>query len=135
MKKFIKSYYPVLFTSMYFFALTFSMLAAMSESSNTSMNSSNEIFIAGLFLAITFISVIAIFAMMISYMIHAAKSLKGSDIATWIVLIWFANVFIIPYYNFKFIQKRNDMATIVTSHIMFTILSVIFGIIFIGIFI
>ena len=94
MKKFIKSYYPILFTSMYFFALTFSMAAAMVESSNATINSGNTVFMLGLFLAMTVISVIAIFAMMISYMIHAAKNLKGTDIATWIVLIWFAKSYL-----------------------------------------
>ena len=105
MKKFIKSYYPLFFTSIYMFMLSFSMTITILEPTSTSANFE---FLAGLILGLTLISVIGIFVMMISYMIHAAKSLKGSDIAIWIVLIWFANVFIMPYYNFKFIQKRND---------------------------
>lgn len=128
MKKFIKSYYPLFFTSIYMFMLSFSVAVTILEPTSTSANFE---FLAGLILGLTLISVIGIFVMMISYMIHAAKSLKGSDIAIWIVLIWFANVFIMPYYNFKFIQKRNDSKTILVSQILSYVLAIIWAIIFV----
>lgn len=128
MKKFIKSYYPLFFTSIYMFMLSFSMTITILEPTSTSANFE---FLAGLILGLTLISVIGIFVMMISYMIHAAKSLKGSDIAIWIVLVWFANVFIIPYYNFKFIQKRNDSKTILVSQILSYVLAIIWAIVFV----
>ena len=76
---------------------------------------------------ITFILVIALWAEIIGFIIHAVKS-DIKDKILWALLIYFLNLFVIPYYNVKYIVKENNVKKYTIIYIVLMIIGIISGI-------
>lgn len=125
LKNTIKQIYPIIFSCMYLFCLAFFMsFAFVSELYEIKI----EMIIISVGLA--FISTISILIEMIVYMVHAGKS-KEINNGLWIVLLYMLNVFIIPYYNLKYICKANNVKIKTFLYAILLVLSCIVGFLFV----
>jgi len=66
--------------------------------------------ILGLIVCIlTILLVIGIWAEIIGFIIHAVKNKELKNNGLWVALIYFFNIFIIPYYNLKYVFKEKKL--------------------------
>lgn len=102
MKKFIKSYYPMMITILFLSVYGFMLGGVFSGFLD---NVTNKFLIVGV-VVLTILLVIGIWAEIIGFIIHAAKNKRIKNPVGWCFLIYFFNVFIIPYYNLKYVVNK-----------------------------
>jgi len=112
---FIKKYYPMIISIV--FVSTYSLIVGAVLIDN--FDESNIIILVPLFL-----SVVGILAEIIVFIIHAAKNKELKNNVLWAFLIYFFNIFIIPYYNFKYVVKEKKIISKMIVFIILLLLSV-----------
>ena len=122
MKKIVKLYYPIIISSLFMFIL--SLLVSSIFNGWALINETN---FGIIMVFITFILVIALWAEIIGFIIHAVKS-DIKDKILWALLIYFLNLFVIPYYNVKYIVKENNVKKYTIIYIVLMIIGIISGI-------
>lgn len=122
MKKIVKLYYPIIISSLFMFIL--SLLVSSVFNGGALINETN---FGIIMVFITFILVIALWAEIIGFIIHVVKS-DIKDKILWALLIYFLNLFVIPYYNIKYIVKENNVKKYTIIYIVLMIIGIISGI-------
>lgn len=104
---FIKKYYPAMVSVIFMAIYGFLFGAIFSQNSYILENDSPMMYAL---LIIVLLLVIIIWAEIIGFIIHAVKNkkLKKNGIL-WCVLIYFLNIFIIPYYNLKHVWNMKKV--------------------------
>lgn len=120
MKKIIKSYYPMLFSILYMFLLSF-----MTEGTTNNFVALKDGLLMLIFILIV---VVGIFVQMVGFIIHAAKNKNLKNKVLWALLIYFLNIFIMPYYNLKHVMKEKKVALEMIVFVLLMISAIIFGI-------
>lgn len=104
---FIKKYYPMLIT--FIFMAMYSYVFANIFAPSSAMKDDSPFMI--IFAILTILSVIGIWAEIIGFIIHAVKNGDQNNKIIWPFLIYFFNVFIVPYYNLKYVVKEKNIKT------------------------
>ena len=112
---FIKKYYPMVISLI--FVSTYSLIAGAVTINN--FDESNVILLIPLVL-----SVVGIWAEIIGFIIHAAKNKGPKNNVLWAFLIYFFNIFIIPYYNLKYFFNEKKITSKMIVFIILLLLSV-----------
>ena len=96
---FIRKYYPAV-VSVVFLAIYGFLFGTIFSQNSYILESDSPIMYV--FLVVVLLLVIIIWAEIIGFIVHAAKNkkLKKNNVL-WCILIYFLNIFIIPYYNLK----------------------------------
>lgn len=104
---FIKKYYPAFVSTIFLFIYGFLFGAIFSQNSYI-LESDSPLMYA--LLIVVILLVIVIWAEIIGFIVHAAKNkkLKKNNVL-WCILIYFLNVFIIPYYNLKHVWNEKKV--------------------------
>ncbi len=115
---FIKKYYPMITAMLFMFIYSALFCMMITEKVDLIDNA----FIGMILLLFVFVTVIAVLVEMVVFMVHAFKN----NNVLWGILIYFFNVFVIPYYNIKYIVKENKINVIlmVVLYVLSTILGV-----------
>ena len=112
---FIKKYYPMLISIVFLSTYSLTVGAVLIDN----FDESNTIILAPLFL-----STVGIWAEIIGFIIHAAKNKELKNNVLWAFLIYFFNIFIIPYYHLKYIVKEKKIISKMIIFIVLLLLSV-----------
>lgn len=112
---FIKKYYPMVISLI--FVSTYSLIAGAVTINN--FDESNVILLVPLIL-----SLVGIWAEIIGFIIHVAKNKGPKNNVLWAFLIYFFNIFIIPYYNLKYVVKEKKITSKMIVFIILLLLSV-----------
>ena len=123
---FIKKYYPMAISII--FIDLYSLLIGATLIDNLGWLENNLI-VGIIFTLLIFALVIGIWTEIILFMIHAGKNKQIKNNILWAVLIYFLNIFIIPYYNLKYVIKDKNVAVKMIIFVILLILSVYFSII------
>lgn len=116
MKRIIKLYYPMFFSVLLSFILGFVFKGTLVNFNNYSDK------IMWIFVGLTLFMVIAIWVEIIGFIIHAAKNKSLDNRVGWSFLIYFFNIFIIPYYNLKYVVKETKIKS---KMIIFSLLLIV----------
>ena len=122
MIKFLKTYIPMVLSLLFLFV--YSALVNVALTNDLNNHSGDKFFMFGIFIIILFF--IEWLYFLIKSIINVTKSDDKSKGVLWIILIYLFNVFIVPYYNFKYIVKVNNVKL---NTIIYIILAVIFCIV------
>lgn len=122
MKKFIQSYYTYILSMLYLFSCG----AIFSCVVYDNMAVENLTFFIVL-LGMIIISVIGIWAEIIGFIIHAAKKNDLNNKILWCFMIYLFNIFIIPYYNLKYVVKEEKLVSKILVFVGLLIVSVVGG--------
>lgn len=117
--KIIKTYFPMILSDLFLIVYTILMTVMFADKINSYNNS-----IIGL------ISILIIFIYLIVwvyFMINAAINKKVNNKGLWVFLIYMFNVFVIPYYNFKYNSEERDLTNNMLIYIVTSFISVIIG--------
>ena len=112
---FIKKYYPMIIAIV--FVSTYSLIFGAMLIDN--FDDSNAIILVPFFL-----SIVGIWAEVIGFIIHASKNKELKNNVLWAFLIYFFNIFIIPYYNLKYVVKEKKITAKMIVFIILLFLSV-----------
>lgn len=115
----LKTYIPM-FMSVLFFLVYFLLIGAVFKGNELNPNL-NSYFIVGIVIIIAFL------IEWICFLVHAAKNKKLENQALWIVLIYLFNVFIVPYYNFKYVVKVKNIKMHIAIYIILSVVAAIIG--------
>lgn len=124
MKKIIKAYYPMIVSILFVFI--YGIYTGFIINGEEIVEENIFIWIV---LGFTILFVIGIWVEIICFIIHASKNKHLRNQVVWAFLIYFFNVFTIPYYNLKYVVK---MKKVKVSMIVFGVLmafSLIFGVV------
>lgn len=99
---FIKKYYPMAISIIYIVFSGYIIGASINENFYVI----NEPFIISLYMIFFLIMTIALPLEIIIFMIHLAKNKELNNRGLWLFMIYVFNVFIIPYYNLKYVVKE-----------------------------
>lgn len=117
----LKKYIPMIISVLFFFVYSGLLRFVFMENIN------EETINFYIYMAIT-LSIIIIFIIeLVYFIIKAATNKNMKDNALWAVLIYIFNVFIIPYYNFKYIVKSKKIKQDMIIYIVLSILAIIIG--------
>lgn len=122
---FIKKYYPMI-TSILFIGI-YCLLIADAALENSFLVGNNFPTIWFIFI-LALLLFIAIWAEIIGFMIHAAKN----NNVIWALWIYIFNIFVMPYYNLKYVVKEENVTK---QTLFFSILLILSPIIFLFIWI
>lgn len=123
MLKFLKKYIPMIISILFFFI--YSGLISLMFIDPSTIGESTTNYIA--YMAFMFITIIIFIIEMIFFIIKAATNKEMKDNALWAVLIYLFNVFIIPYYNFKYIVKSKKIKIDMAIYISLSVIALILG--------
>ena len=112
---FIKKYYPMIISIV--FVSSYSLIVGAVLIDN--FDETNAIILVPAFL-----SVVGILAEIIGFIIHTAKNKELKNNVFWAFLIYFLNIFIIPYYNLKYVVKEKKITSKMIVFIILLLLSV-----------
>ena len=112
---FIKKYYPMIISIIFVSICSLFIGAVLIDN----FNKSNIII-----LVLLVLSVIGILAEIIIFIIHAVKNKELKNNVLWAFLIYFFNIFIIPYYNLKYVVKEKKIASKMIIFIILLLISV-----------
>lgn len=128
---YIKKYYPMVI-SIIFVAIYSVLLGAIFTNNTYILENESPLM---LFLVILVILVVCgIWAEIIGFIIHAAKNKKLKNNVLWAFLIYFFHIYIIPYYNLKYVIKEKKLATKMIIFGLLMIITTIVGITFSGMY-
>lgn len=123
MMKKIKTYLPMILSILFFGVYSF-LISVILKGADEIINDSYMIIFIMLGIIILF------FIEWICFVVHAARNKNLKDKALWAVLIYLFNVFIIPYYNFKYAIGLKNIKKNMIIYISLSIVAIIMGIIF-----
>lgn len=122
MKKILKAYIPMIIAIL--FLLFYGMAIGASFYANSSSNNSlNTIFGIGIIFIILFI------IEWIYFIVHAARNKELKERVFWALIIYFLNIFVICYYNFKYVAKIKYVKLNTAIYAILAIITFIVGII------
>ena len=79
-------------------------------------------------LIVSFFTIIISFIIeWVYFMINAATNKKVDNKGLWVFLIYMFNVFVIPYYNFKYNGEEKDLTNNMLIYIVVSFISLIIG--------
>lgn len=104
MIKFIKAYYPMFISILFIFIYGFFAGVIFTDAAGLE----NGPFLIG-FLILVICLVIAIWAEIIGFIVHVARRKHVKNPVLWAFIIYFFNIFIIPYYNLKYVIKEKKV--------------------------
>ena len=116
----IKTYFPMVLSSLFLLVYTTLMILVFT---NKMYKFDNE----PLLMATFFIIIILFIIEWIYFMINAATNKKVDNKGLWVFLIYMLNVFVIPYYNFKYNGSENDLTNNVLIYIIISLICIIIG--------
>lgn len=121
-KNTIKKVLPIIFSCLYLFCLSF-------FTGNVFVLNSYELSIEMVIISLVLAAIasVAILIEMIIFMVHAGKNKEINNNGIWIVLIYMFNVFIIPYYNLKYVCKEEKIKVKTIIYVILLILSCVLG--------
>lgn len=125
MKKFIQSYYTYILSMVYLFGFGVIFSCVIYDN----MVIENSMFFMVL-LGMIIISVIGIWAEIIGFIIHASKKKDLNNKILWCFMIYLFNIFIIPYYNLKYVVKEEKLVSKILVFVGLLIVSVVGGFLF-----
>ena len=123
MKNYFKKYIPMIISILFFFIYAGLISIVFIDMNNTIDVSNNFI----VYMSIMFSIIIIFIIEMIYFIVKAATNKNKKDNALWAVLIYLFNVFIIPYYNFKYIVKSKTIKKDMIIYIILAVLALILG--------
>lgn len=123
--KYIKKYYPMVISIIFVTIYSFLLTAAFTNNINIINNNLNLMIVL---MIITFLTVIGIWIEIIFFMIHAAKNKELKNRVLWAIMIYFFHIFIIPYYNLKYVIKEKKVSLQMVLFVILLILSIFEGI-------
>lgn len=123
MKNYLKKYIPMIISILFFFIYAGLISIVFIDMNNTIDVSNNFI----VYMSIMFSIIIIFIIEMIYFIVKAATNKNKKDNALWAVLIYLFNVFIIPYYNFKYIVKSKTIKKDMIIYIILAVLALILG--------
>lgn len=112
---FIKKYYPMIISIVFVSICSLTVGAVLIDN----FDESNAIILVPLFL-----SIVGILVEIIGFIIHVAKNKELKNNVLWAFLIYFFNIFIIPYYNLKYVVKEKKITSKMIVFIILLLLSV-----------
>ena len=118
---FIKKYYPMVVSIL--FVGIYSLIIGATVTENIYLLENDSSYMIILFI-LGLLFIIAIWVEIIGFIVHAAKNNNG----IWALWIYLFNVFIIPYYNLKYVIKEKEVAVQMTVFVCLLILSIVGGI-------
>lgn len=120
MLNFLKKYLPMIISILFFFIysglIRIPFMGNIDETTNFLV-----------YMIIMFVIIIIFIVEMIYFIVKAATNKKIKDNALWAVLIYLFNVFIIPYYNFKYVVKSKKIKIDMIIYISLSVIALIFG--------
>lgn len=117
--KIIKTYLPMILSDLFLMVYTILIVVMFADKTDSFNNS-----------PIGLISILSVFAFLIEwvyFMINAAINKKVDNKGLWVFLIYMFNVFVIPYYNFKYNSDEKNLTNNMLIYIVASITSVIIG--------
>ena len=121
MRRVVKTYYPMFFSILLSFVFGFILKGTLVNFTNYSDT------LMWVFVGLTLFMVIAIWAEIIGFIIHACKNKDLDNRVGWSFLIYFFNIFVIPYYNLKYVVKESKLKSKMIIFILLLIGSFITG--------
>ena len=112
---FIKKYYPMIISIVFVSTCSLTVGAILIDN----FDESNAIILVPLFL-----SIVGILVEIIGFIIHVTKNKGLKNNVLWAFLIYFFNIFIIPYYHLKYIVKEKKIISKMIVFIILLLLSV-----------
>lgn len=123
MVKFLKKYIPMIISILFFFIYSGLISLVFIDPSTIVESTTNYIVYVVLMFSIIIIFIIE----MIFFIVKAATNKNMKDNALWAVLIYLFNVFIIPYYNFKYVVKSKKIKIDMAIYISLSVIALILG--------
>lgn len=123
MVKFLKKYIPMIISILFFFIYSGLIGLVFIDPSTIVESTTNYI----VYMVLMFSIIIIFIIEMIFFIVKAATNKNMKDNALWAVLIYLFNVFIIPYYNFKYVVKSKKIKIDMTIYISLSVIALILG--------
>lgn len=123
MVKFLKKYIPMIISILFFFIYSGLISLVFIDPSTIVESTTNYI----VYMVLMFSIIIIFIIEMIFFIVKAATNKNMKDNALWAVLIYLFNVFIIPYYNFKYVVKSKKIKIDMTIYISLSVIALILG--------
>lgn len=124
---YIKKYYPMVISLV--FVAIYSVILGAAFTNNLYIMENNS-FTMVIILILVILLVCGIWAEIIGFIIHAAKNKKLKNNVLWAFMIYFLHIFIIPYYNLKYVTKEKKVTTKIIIFAILMILTAIGGVAF-----
>ena len=118
---FIKKYYPMMVSTL--FLAIYSLFVGAVFTQNTYLLET-DLPIMNVLAILAILLVIVVWVEIIGFIIHAVKNNHG----IWGLWIYLFNIFIIPYYNLKYVVKKEDNKISMITFVFLLIYSLIIGI-------
>lgn len=122
MIKFLKTYIPMVLSLLFLFVYSALINVALTNDINNSAG--DNFFIFGIFVIILFF--IEWLYFLIKSIMNTINAKDKSRGVLWIILVYLFNVFIVPYYNFKYVVKVNNIRL---NTIIYIILAILFSVV------
>lgn len=123
MIKFLKKYIPMIISILFFFIYSGLISLVFIDPSTIVESTTNYI----VYMVLMFSIIIIFIIEMIFFIVKAATNKNMKDNALWAVLIYLFNVFIIPYYNFKYVVKSKKIKIDMAIYISLSVIALILG--------
>ena len=123
MVKFLKKYIPMIISILFFFIYSGLISLVFIDPSTIVESTTNYI----VYMVLMFSIIIIFIIEMIFFIVKAATNKNMKDNALWAVLIYLFNVFIIPYYNFKYVVKSKKIKIDMIIYISLSVIALILG--------
>lgn len=123
MVKFLKKYIPMIISILFFFIYSGLISLVFIDPSTIVESTTNYI----VYMVLMFSIIIIFIIEMIFFIVKAATNKNMKDNALWAVLIYLFNVFIIPYYNFKYVVKSKKIKIDMAIYISLSVIALILG--------
>ena len=120
---FIKKYYPMAISMIYIVFSGYIIGASINENFYVI----NEPFIISLYMIFILVMIVVLPLEIIIFMIHSAKNSELNNRGLWLLMIYVFNVFIIPYYNLKYVVKEKNVKAKMIVFIILSVLATIGG--------
>ena len=123
MLKFLKKYIPMIISILFFFIYSGLISLVFIDPSTIVESTTNYI----VYMVLMFSIIIIFIIEMIFFIVKAATNKNMKDNALWAILIYLFNVFIIPYYNFKYVVKSKKIKIDMAIYISLSVIALILG--------
>lgn len=123
MVKFLKKNIPMIISILFFFIYSGLISLVFIDPSTIVESTTNYI----VYMVLMFSIIIIFIIEMIFFIVKAATNKNMKDNALWAVLIYLFNVFIIPYYNFKYVVKSKKIKIDMAIYISLSVIALILG--------
>ena len=123
MVKFLKKYIPMIISILFFFIYSGLISLVFIDPSTIVESTTNYI----VYMVLMFSIIIIFIIEMIFFIVKAATNKNMKDNALWAILIYLFNVFIIPYYNFKYVVKSKKIKIDMAIYISLSVIALILG--------